>query len=187
STAICATINDKDVVKQVDGKVYQVTVTEENEIAQIIGGLTGIKIDVILDSRYATTKKWEMEDPALSSETSFIWTENNPNSATGISRFGLKWETRNDTVVVFSKDNATKLVRLEKEEWGDKNNQYKRMLRLLIDSKDPIEECAEIVNTGSYNYATYLGVINNGKYYALMITRGELTEDTFIITGQYKD
>ncbi len=125
----------------------------------------------------------------LSSASTFQWKRVGSAAATGLDQFGLKWTTNSASSAIVKKDASTKMVMLSAGQWTSLTTDVE--LAAAITAGTDMTEYTGVSVTANNTYDDVLGVLNNGVYYLLHVTKGTVTTGgsgtTITIDGEYKN
>ena len=125
----------------------------------------------------------------LSEAADFTWQRTGAPAATGLTEFGLSWESNGaDGKFAIIKKDADKFVILDPAQWTTITSL--EALKAAVDAADNVESWKGVSAEASGSYDFTLGTIKNDTYYLIHITNGEVKSVTagtqITITGQYK-
>ncbi|MEX0811516.1 MAG: hypothetical protein WD048_04805 [Chitinophagales bacterium] len=125
---------------------------------------------------------------ALGSAQSFTWERCGSTPGTGLSTFGLKWESNTGTSAIITED-ADKLVILTAAEWTSITTQ--EGLADAVDNGTGVTQYSDVSSQASASYDDVLATKNGSNYYLIHVTNGVVTTPAcgtkIVITGEYKE
>lgn len=118
-----------------------------------------------------------------------LWKREGANAGTGLSGFGLKWDSNLKAVhAVIKKDVASKFVQLNADSWTTFTTQEE--LVAAVDAAQGIEDFREISAEASATFNYVLGVIYNNQYFMIHLTSSTVevlqAGTTITINGESK-
>lgn len=134
------------------------------------------------------------EDPSnttpLSAETSFQWQRVGGADGTGLSQFGLQWESNSATSAIITTSAQVKLVILTSAEWT--SIETKEDLSVAVDAATGVTSYTGVsVQAPSQTYDDVIATSVGGEYYILRVESSTASSSaagtTITVNGNYKN
>ncbi len=124
----------------------------------------------------------------LGAATPFQWQRVGGAAGTGLAQFGLAWTANTGTSAIVKQDASTKMVSLPSSSWTSITTDV--ALAAAVDAGTDMVDYRGVSSAANGTYDDVLGVLHNGVYYILHITKGTVTTGgsgtTITIDGESK-